>query len=293
MVKAPATCGELFQGTLDDVPCLVSCPIDMWTSADVELHEEPGWTAPAACPKARQALQAGLDMLGRSRQGGALQITSPIPRGRGYGSSTADIIAALGALGTALGEPFAPPAVAQLAVAVEPSDSTMFPDLALFDHRRGTRYDDLGAAPPLAVIVIDPGGVVDTVAYNARDHTSALQRIAGAHREAFAMLCDGLRRRDMYAIGAAATMSAQLHQCILHNPLLETALGIARATGALGVCRAHSGTILGLLLDPANSDPPAVARYVAEHLGDGVTVLQHRLVGGGVRCADTTMRRTS
>jgi len=42
-VALPAACGELVQGTLDGVRCLVSCPIDRYSIAKVTLQPEPGW----------------------------------------------------------------------------------------------------------------------------------------------------------------------------------------------------------------------------------------------------------
>jgi hypothetical protein len=60
-------------------------------------------------------------------------------------------------------------------------------------------------------------------------------------------------------------------------------LALAREVGALGVCRAHSGTLLGLLLDPVHADVPAVAAFVARRLPDGVNVAHYPLVDGGPR----------
>jgi L-threonine kinase len=154
--------------------------------------------------------------------------------------------------------------------------------LALFAHRTGAIQVELGPAPPLAVIVIDPGGEVDTLAYNRQDHREALGRMAAAHREAFYLLQSGLRQKDWRAVGAAATLSATLHQAILYNPLLESALGLAQATPALGVCRAHSGTLLGLLLDPA-TDATSVEHFVARRLPEGVSARLQHLVDGGPR----------
>ena len=291
MMQAPATCGELVQGSLDEVPCLVSCPIDLWSSATVALRGDPGWAAPDDAPKAAQAIAAGAALLGHGASGGILHLDSAIPRGRGYGSSTADIVAALAALGEALGRPLPPHEIAAIAVVVEPTDSVMFPGLALFDHRRGTLHEALGDAPDMAIIVLDPGGTVDTVSFNQRDLAPALRRLAPDHRQAFDLLRSGVRQSDLPAIGAAATLSAQLHQRILHNQLLGMALELADNVGACGVCRAHSGTILGLLLDPAACDVAGAARYVREHAPGGVAVRLQHLVGGGARSHKPTDTR--
>jgi len=283
MMQAPATCGELVQGTLDGIPCLVSCPIDLFSTAAITLRHQTGWIGPNDAPKALHAVERGAVSLGLRERGGTLSLQSAIPRGRGYGSSTADIVAALTSLAETAGLVMDPNLVANIAVSVEPSDSTMYPGLALFDHRSASRYEDLGPAPDLAVIVLDPGGEVDTVAFNQRDTADALRRLAPDHRQAFDLLRWGLRRGDMTAVGAAASLSARLHQTILHNPLLDAAFALAEAVHACGVCRAHSGTIIGLLLDPAFGDVAGAVRYVKARAPQGVTVRRQRLVDGGAR----------
>jgi L-threonine kinase len=279
----PATCGELVQGTLDGMPCLVSCPIDLWSTATVSLSSNDGWQTPGAAPKARQALYSGLAHLGLRQRGGSLALSARIPRARGYGSSTADIAATLFALGQAAGHALAGDEVARLAVAVEPSDSTMFPGLAVFDHRQARFHELLGPAPALSVILIDPGGRVDTVEFNRADWTAALRSLASRHREAFDLLRLGIERADVQAIGAAATLSAQAHQGILYSPLLDQALLVAQALGAAGVCRAHSGTILGILLDPASINADQALAYAKRRLPASVAVAMYDLVGGGPR----------
>lgn len=289
----PATCGELVQGTLDGIPCLVSCPIDFYSVAEIHLNSTPGWDIPHDAPKAGAALWAGLARLGGGPAGGRLRLVSDVPRGRGYGSSTADIGATLYALGQALGQTLAPEQVAGLAVAVEPSDSSIFPGLTLFDHRCGRFHEGLGPAPPLAVVVIDPGGEVDTLAFNQMDHRRTLARLASQHRQAFSLLRQGLKEGDWGAVGEAASLSACAHQSVLPNPLLEPVLALAREVGALGLCRAHSGTLLGLLLDPVGSDLPAVAALVANQLPDTVSVKLYPLVSGGPRYGTGTDQRYS
>jgi len=286
----PATCGELVQGSLDGTPCLVSCPINVYSVAEVELSTQDGWQVPVGLPKAVAGLYAGLQALRPSAPGGCLRLHSELPRGRGYGSSTADLGATLYALGQACGQPLEPHQVARLAVTIEPSDSSLFPGLALFDHRRGSFCEVLGMAPPLCVITIDPGGEVDTLAFNELDHQTQLRRLAGEHRQAFELLRHALRSNDWRSLGEAATLSARVHQVILHNPWLEQVLGLARAVDALGICRAHSGTLLGVLLDGAHADARAVADYLRRRLPPQLKLYVHQLVDGGPYYPDACTR---
>jgi L-threonine kinase len=281
-VSLPATCGELVQGALDGVPALVSCPIARFSTARVQL-DKPGISrAPENAPKAAAAVQAALSYRGRSDLGAILELDSDIPRGRGYGSSTADVAEAILAVGEALGQPFSPLEAAGLAVSIEPSDSTMFPGLALFDHRGASFYELLGPAPALTVLVCDPGGEVDTIAFNRQDHQATLKRLAHQHREAFDLLRRAVARGDAEMLGAAATLSARAHQAILYNPLLEEIIKLADDLGAPGVCRAHSGTLLGILLDPQQAMSADIG-YLANRLAGQAKVTAYALVGGGNR----------
>jgi L-threonine kinase len=282
-VALPGTCGELAQGTLDGEPCLISCPIDYYSIAEVCFQSWNGWTVPEHAPKTRAALQVGLAYLDRATSGGYVRLQTTLPRGRGYGSSTADIGATLYALGEAAGQELIPSEVARLAVHVEPTDSSLFPGLALWDHRYGHVYEDLGVPPALMVVILDPGGVVDTLAFNQGDYREVLGRLAPQHCEAFALVREGLRQGNLEALGTAATLSARAHQAILANPLLEPALSLARDVRALGVCRAHSGTLLGLLLDPKDADVPAITALAAQRFAPAVAVFSRSLVSGGLR----------
>ncbi len=280
-VSIPFTCGELVQGLWEGVPALVSCPIDHFSTAHLILNSTY-WQLPAASPKTEAALQAGCSRLDWEG-GGILELETPAPRGRGYGTSTADIASSLYALGCAIDHELEPSFVAEIAVGVEPSDSTIFPGLTLFDHRRGAFHQTWDTAPPLNVILIDPGGAVDTIRFNQLDHHRALKELESIHQEAFQLLKSSLTFADWEMFGQATSLSAQAHQRILDNPLLDRAFRLADQTRSLGVCRAHSGTILGLIIDPLKENIEEVAAYARPQLPTSVSITCHRIVDGGPR----------
>jgi hypothetical protein len=49
------------------------------------------------------------------------------------------------------------------------------------------------------------------------------------------------------------------------------------------VCRAHSGTLLGLLLDPRHVDVARITALAAQRFASAVTVFNLPLVSGGPR----------
>jgi L-threonine kinase len=159
----------------------------------------------------------------------------------------------------------------------------VFPELAIFAHRDGRWHEPLGSAPPLEVVIVDPGGEVDTVVFNRLDHARILERLAPTHARIFERLKQAMKDRDWASLGAASSESAEAHQTILYSEWGSCVSRLARDVGALGVCRAHSGTIWGVLVDPARADTRAVEGYIAASVPDGVSVCRQRIVSGGPR----------
>ncbi|MHB0868717.1 MAG: GHMP family kinase ATP-binding protein [Chloroflexota bacterium] len=261
----PCTCGELVQGLLDGELFLVSCPIDRYSRVRVSL--EPTTHGAVDGPrggvaqdpalhrstKARRAAAMTLERLGWGGIPFTLEVDCPVPPSKGFGSSTADVVGAIAASAAAVGVSLDPLEMARLAVAVEPSDGTMFPGLALFDHRTAGRWEPLGPTPPLLVAVLEFEGSVDTLEYNAKLDLDYLRSVEATHREALGMLRQGVRERRYQLIGLATTASAMANQRLLPKPELDQVIALGARFHALGVCAAHSGTALGILFQPEES----------------------------------------
>jgi len=211
-----------------------------------------------------------------------LNVRTPLPAGRGYGTSTADIGAVLFTAAARADIPLDGVAASRIAVSVEPTDSTLLAGLTLFDHRRGMFHEYLGRAPRMRILVLDPGGFVDTVSFNAIERGSALKTLASGHRRALELLHWGIAHGEPRAVAEASTLSAALHQAILYSPLLGAVLDAAPSIGALGVCRAHSGTVVGLLFNPRELDEERAVGAVAS-LMPNVKTRFVDLVDGGTR----------
>ena len=96
-----------------------------------------------------------------------------------------------------------------------------------------------------------------------------------------AMLRGGVASEDIGLIGRASTLSAQAHQCILYKPQLDMVVELANAVGAPGVCVAHSGTLIGVLL-PTQGAADTAAYILSRLPGEPMHCL-HSLVQGGPR----------
>jgi L-threonine kinase len=201
-------------------------------------------------------------------------------------SSTADIVAAVGATARALGKTLSAEEVARIALSVEPSDGTMFPGVAVFDHREGKVAEVLGSPLPVDILVLDFGGVVDTLEFNGGRHIQRLKEVEPQAKYALDLARQGIQEGDPALIGRAATISAMANQRVLFKPQLEAVMDIAQAVGALGVNVAHSGTVIGVLLD-ARGSTEKMSHGILERVSRDVSGLEKHyflhLTGGGVK----------
>jgi L-threonine kinase len=231
--------------------------------------------------KAMQALDRYLDTVLRFPCG-HVTLDSPLPKAKGYGSSTADIAAVLFAIGVFhRSAGITGKQVAKMAVQIEPSDGLMGHGLVLFDHRGGKVYELLGCAPDVGVLVLEFEGAVDTLAYNEDYQAERLAEMRVDHEEALGCVKRGIRTGNPWELGYGTTLSARCHQRILYKPQLETVIQAAEWEKGYGVVVAHSGTLIGVLCDR----PEELVGAFREMPGI-VAVRPHRMVGGGPRYGD-------
>lgn len=248
---APGACGELVQGQFENGEnFLVSLPVDIWAKVSVEITNESQKiiVSPNDKIKTRQAVRMLLNYLNHPVFGAKVKIESEIPEGKGLASSTADIVAACYAIGGALDAEIPPLLISKIARQIEPSDGIMYSGLVAYNHRKCELIQELGEAPLISLLVIDLGGNVDTLDYNDNPKKySQEERVLC--KEAFDQLKQGINKQDWNIIGEAAIRSGKINQRYLFKPELEEIISIADQNNAYGVCVAHSGTVVGLLLN--------------------------------------------
>ncbi|MXY46579.1 MAG: GHMP kinase [Chloroflexi bacterium] len=291
-MRAPGSCGELAQGMVDGDYFLVSCPIDMHSTATVTLTPGDGRVdAPPDAPKSQQAVKLTLAHFGHDDVDARLRLSSQLPRGKGMASSTADVSAAIATTAAALGaeNDLSPTTIGEIALQVEPSDSIMLPGIAALDHKRGNIAETLGEPPAMRVVALDFGGVVDTLAFNGVNREGVLKRMQPECEEALSLIRRGICKGSAAEIGAGATLSAIANQRLLYKPQLDAALRLAREVGAVGVNAAHSGTMLGMLFDDDELAENAVSR-AWETLFGIHRIYNRRIVSGGVIPVETYNR---
>ena len=253
-VSCPGSCGELVQGTADGVNFLVTCPVNLYSRVCVSLS--PGKDQQQQPDsKTWEAVRRTLEYLGERAEVADVQVSSQLPVGKGMASSSADISAACMAAALAAGREIDTAVIGDIALSIEPTDGIFLPGITLFDHVHGHTRRCLGQPPALLAAIFDVGGEVNTVDFNQRSDLAALNRQKEPQvLEALQLVERGIRNADCSLIGAGATLSALANQSILRKPSLEQIIEVASSFGAVGVNAAHSGTVLGVLFDPAAAD---------------------------------------
>jgi len=283
-VRIPGTCGELVQGRVKGKDSHITCPVEIFSSVSIELS---GFCGQIECPpdkvKMREAVRRTLELLGHTSTGVEVSVSSQIPVGKGMASSTADIVGGCLATAKALGESITPRIVAGIAISIEPTDGIMYEGIVCFDHLGGEIIQSLGDPPPIDILVVDPGGNIDTLRFNSKREVCA-----AIHRknedfilEALNLVEEGIKKRDIQLVGKGATLSALSNQEILYKKELADIISISTSLGGIGVNVAHSGTVIGILLPPDFSKMELLKKRIKERCGNHMLFYQTRLIGGG------------
>ncbi|MDK2661985.1 GHMP kinase [Cupriavidus consociatus] len=209
--------------------------------------------SPQRCVKAKRAAELTLETFAQTRVGGSLAITSNIAVGRGMGSSTADVVATILAVLDYLNVRTSIDRVMQIAVAAETAcDSTLFSQHAvLFAQREGLVIEAFTKSlPHVDLISVDSAETkaVDTLILKPAEYS---QVEIEKFRSLRALLRQAINTSDLNLLGRVATASARINQRFLRKPHFDHLEEIGVRHGAIGVQVAHSGTVVGLMFNPA------------------------------------------
>jgi L-threonine kinase len=252
--SAFGTFGELLQGILpeNNLDFLVTLPIDRYSRATFvpDPEQTTVTVSPAYKGKSHRLAQMILEWL-RIPYGGTLTIENDLPEGKGFASSSSDLVATARAVPDAFGITLPVAMVERFMSRIEPSDGVMYDANVLFYHRAVQLGAILGSLPPLSIVSVDEGGEVDTIEFN-KIRKPFTQADKCEYRRLLNELSRGFAEQDLAAIGRVATGSAMINQKLQPKRTLDEVIGLSNEVGGLGVAIAHSGTVLGVLLSPAN-----------------------------------------
>ena len=241
------------QGMIEGKNFHVTCPINLFSEISISISKNSGIICDSNHWKSIKAMEKTLRYFGANDFGGAIKIKSKIPAGKGMASSTADISGVIFATSLALNETIDEAMVAEIALSIEPTDGTMFKDICLFDHKKGLLFERIGNIPENKLLVIDSGGIVDTIGFNKKDNYKLLSENEKNISNVLKKLKEGFINRKLSIIAECSTESAILNQKILYKDYLDKILDFSLNHKALGINIAHSGTVAGIVF-PADID---------------------------------------
>lgn len=125
VAQCPASCGELIQGWILGSEKLVSCPVDWYSTVEVDYGSPRADERPLARAMVDQLLSYWRYPPALSKEI-RIDICSTIPVAKGMASSTADIAATAVAAAHHLGHPLDEPTLARLCVSWSPPTALCF-----------------------------------------------------------------------------------------------------------------------------------------------------------------------
>ncbi|MGL5694787.1 MAG: hypothetical protein ACRCXA_11960 [Peptostreptococcaceae bacterium] len=246
----PASCGEFVQGFMSNEEYLCSYAIDLYSIATVEERLDLINKGPRKSRKAIELVFKNFDIPIEESKNISLDINSKIPIGKGMASSTADIGATIKATLGLIKKEMSSEEISKLAAKIEATDSIFIEKANIFNPLNGEVIKYLGNVKDARVLILEPDITLDTRQMRSTpNYIETKIKNKSVIKESFYLLEEGIRKNDLNLIGQACTMSSLANENIHHKIGLEDIIEISKNYGAYGVNIAHSGTVVGILLD--------------------------------------------
>lgn len=246
----PASCGEFVQGFLDKEEYLSSYAIDMFSIATLEEKKENINLGPKKSRKAIEKVFERFNIPLDECKNISLEINSNIPVGKGMASSTADIGATIRATLSILNKKLSNEEISCIASEIEPTDSILLYKNSIFNPINGRVKKYLSTLDNGSVIILEPNDILETSRIRSNPNYLDIKlENKSIINKSFNLLEKGLREKDLKLIGKACTLSSLANENIHKKPYLNEIIEISNKMGAYGVNIAHSGTVIGILID--------------------------------------------
>ena len=260
----PASCGEFVQGVLDNEEYLSSYAINLFSVATLEEGKEVIHTGPRKSRRAMELVFEKFNIPVEESKKISLNINSQIPVGKGMASSTADIGATIKATLSMLGKSLTGEEISKLAVKIEATDSLLLNRHSIFNPLTADIKKYMGGIDNAKVVILEPDDILDTKSIrmtpNYRMYKMQNKEII---KESFSLLDEGLARNNLSLVGKACTYSSLANENIHKKPFLKEIIEISDKFGCYGVNIAHSGTVIGILMDK-EMDDKRVIKYLRD-----------------------------
>ena len=246
----PASCGEFVQGILDNEEYLSSYAIDMFSIASLEEKKEDINLGSKKSRKAIEKLFEKFNIPIEESKNISLDLKSNIPIGKGMASSTADIGATIKATLSILNKKLNDEEISLIASEIEPTDSIILYKNSIFNPVNGRVKKYLSSFDNGRVIILEPKEILETKIIRSNpNYLNIKLENKSIIKKSFNLLEKGLKNNDLKLIGEACTLSSLANENIHKKPYLNEIIEISESMNAYGVNIAHSGTVIGILID--------------------------------------------
>lgn len=249
--QANGTFGELLQGILPNQKnFMVTFPINLFSCARFVPNCFTSEISVFPQSKKRSAIIAKLILAYyQINCGGTLTINSEIPEGKGLASSSADLVATAYALQDSFNLPLNAEIIANFISQIEPTDGVMYKGVTSFYYKEVKIKQYIGELPSISIIGLDEGKYIDTLEYNKKEKIYT-PFCALKYENMLENLTKSIKMIDLQSLGKISTESALMNQRHNYKISLEFMITLCKEIKGLGVSIAHSGTFVGILLDP-------------------------------------------
>ncbi|HBG2457931.1 cobalamin biosynthesis protein [Clostridioides difficile] len=281
----PASCGEFVQGIIDDEEYLCSYAIDMYSKVYIE---EKLVDINLGRYKSRLAIEKVFEKFNLPKKytkNISLNINSKIPIGKGMASSTADIGATIKATLSLIDKDLSSEEISKLAAEIEPTDSIFIDKNSIFNPLNGTVIKYLGNLTNAKVVILEPNKVLDTMKIRLRqDYNKLKVENKEVIKKSFALLEEGLKKNNLSLVGEACTLSSLANENIEKKEYLNEIIKISKKYGAYGVNIAHSGTVVGILIDKFMNDKKMIDALCESNINSVYNkIYTQNIINGGIK----------
>lgn len=224
---------------------LVTLPINRYSTASLDssgLDNRETLTV-----KRLRAVELFCSRTGLPLPKGEWRFQSDLLPSRGMASSTADIVAALRCVADRYQYHLRPELIASILSDIERSDPVFLDTWALYLSGAQQTHRLFGSGLNLTVCFGFDKGNVHTREHPEERMLEYYESHSAEYGRSLKRVVTALEASDSTAMAAESTVSASLAQGYLPSALVADLIQDLDDLGATGVCRAHTGTLAGLL----------------------------------------------
>ena len=281
----PASCGEFVQGIVKDKEYLSSYAIDRYSIVTLEERIEDVKKGPLKARKAIEEVFKYFNLPKKELKHISIDINSEIPISKGMASSTADIGATIKAALNLIGKNLDEYEISRLATEIEPTDSIYIKENTIFNPLDANVIKKLGILDTGKVLILEPNETLSTKYIRKRENYNKLKKQNKYIIEyAFKLLEEGIKKKDLNLIGQACNISSIANENIHKKKYLNEIMDISNEYGAYGVNIAHSGTVIGILLESDMNEEIIKAKLIDRKINKKYKkIYTANIIAGGLR----------